>query len=313
MNILVTAAPILLMALGQTFVIISQGIDLSIGWTMGVSSVFSALVMRHLYDNNIMTEWPAIGVGILAGIAIALIPGLINGFLLAKISVPSFIATLGMYNIARGVSLLMSGGNVVPGLPPHLTDFGNGNLFYYLHGNIYFFQQPADLARADLREIVKWFPYPVIVTILVTLVCAFILGRTQFGRRTYAIGGNIQAAIRAGIPVQRHLIKIYVLAAGLAGIAGGLYTARFTGGSHQAGEAQLLDTVAAVVIGGASMFGGTGNVMGTVVGALILSILTTGLVIMNVPPFWQYVAVGCVVILAVLIDQVRGVLEREQV
>jgi ribose transport system permease protein len=241
-----------------------------------------------------------------------LVPGLINGLLIAKINVPSFIATLGMFNVARGVAMLASGGIVVAGLPPHLTNVGNGNLFYFLHGNFYFFQQPENLVVEDLREIVKWFPYPVIATILITLVCAFILGRTQFGRRTYAIGGNLQAAIRAGIPVQRHLIQVYMLSAALTGVAGVLYTSRFTAGSHQAGEAQLLDTVAAVVIGGASMFGGTGNVMGTVVGALILSIMTIGLVIMNVPPFWQFVAVGFVVVLAVLIDRFRGMLEREQ-
>jgi ribose/xylose/arabinose/galactoside ABC-type transport system permease subunit len=310
MNILTTATPILLMAIGQTFVIITSGIDLSVGWTMGLGSVMSALVMRALFQSG-MNELAAVAIGMLVGIAVCVIPGLINGFLIARINVPAFIATLGMFNIVRGAALLLSQGNTVADLPPHVGDFGNGNLLYFLHGQIYLFNQPDNLARSDLREIVRLLPYPVIVTLLIALIAAFVLAKTRFGRRTYAIGGNMQAAIRAGIPVRLHLIRIYVLAGVLAGVAGILYTARFTGGSFQAGEANLLDGVAAVVIGGASLFGGTGNIGGTVVGSIILSVLTTGLVMMNVPPFWQFVAVGSVVILAVLIDQARGLLKLE--
>jgi ribose transport system permease protein len=246
----------------------------------------------------------------LAGVGSALIPGLLNGLLIARVNVPPFIATLGMFSIARGAALLLSGGNTVSLLPPNLGSFGNGYLLYILKGNIYFFNQPEGLAREDLREIARILPYPVIVTIIITLICAFVLARTRFGRRTYAIGGNLQAAIRAGIPVRAHQIRLYLLSAALAGVAGFLYTARFTGGSHQAGEANLLDSVAAVVIGGASLFGGTGNVGGTVIGSFIISVLTIGLVIMNVPPFWQFIAVGSVVILAVLIDQAQGLLDK---
>jgi len=240
MNILTTAAPILLMALGQTFVIITAGIDLSVGWTMGLGSVTSALVMRGLYDGG-MNELAAVAIGMLVGVAICIIPGLINGFLIARVNVPAFIATLGMFNIVRGAALLLSQGNTVADLPPHLSDFGNGNFLYFLHGGIFFFNPPDNLARSDLREIVRLLPYPVIVTIVITILAAFILARTRFGRRTYAIGGNMQAAIRAGIPVKLHLIRIYVLAGVLAGVAGVLYTSRFTGGSFQAGEANLLE------------------------------------------------------------------------
>lgn len=308
-NILTTTTPVLLLALGQTFVIIASGIDLSVGWVMGLASVVSALVMRGLYDGG-MSEPLAIFLGAAAGIVATVIPGLINGILIARVNVPPFIATLGMFSIARGIALLLSGGNTVSTLPPHLGDFGNGYLLYILRGNVYFFQQPPNLPREDLREILRILPYPVIVTIIIAGICMFVLSRTRFGRRTYAIGGNKEAAIRAGIPVRAHLIRIYVLSAVLAGVSGFLYTSRFTGGSHQAGEANLLDSVAAVVIGGASLFGGTGNIVGTIIGAFIISVLTIGLVILNVPPFWQFVAVGCVVILAVLIDQASAILNR---
>ncbi len=311
MNILITATPVLLMALGQTFIIISAGIDLSVGWTMGLASVVSALVMKGLFDGG-MGELPAVLIGFAAGIAVTVIPGLANGLLIARIKVPPFIATLGMFNVARGVALLLSGGQTVTALPPHLTDFGNGYLFYVLREKVFFFTLPEGLERADLREVVRVLPYPVIIAAFITVFVAFVLSRMRFGRRTYAIGGNEDAAIRAGIPVQQHKIQLYILSSLLAGVAGILYTSRFTGGSHMAGEAALLDTVAAVVIGGASLNGGSGTITGTIVGTLIISVLTVGLVIMNVPPFWQFVAVGIVVILAVLIDQAQHLLARAE-
>ncbi|MCC7450907.1 MAG: ABC transporter permease [Anaerolineae bacterium] len=311
MNILITAAPVLLMAIGQTYVIISSGIDLSVGYTMGLASVVCALTMKGLFDGG-MAETPAILIGFVAGVAVTVIPGLINGLLIARIKVPPFIATLGMYNVARGAAMLLSGAQTVTALPPHLTDFGNGFLFYVLRDKIFWFTLPEGLDRADLREVARILPYPVIITAIVTVIMAFVLAKMRFGRRTYAIGGNQEAATRAGIPVNRHKIQLYILSAVLAGIAGILYTARFTGGSHIAGEAALLDTVAAVVIGGASLNGGSGTVAGTVVGALVISVLTVGLVIMNVPPFWQFVAVGCVVVIAVIIDQASELLRRER-
>ena len=311
MNILITATPVLLMALGQTYIIISSGIDLSVGWTMGLASVVSAMAMQGLYNGG-MPEVPAILIGFAAGIAVAILPGLANGLLIARVNVPPFIATLGMFNVARGVALLLSGGQTVTALPPHLTDFGNGYLLYNLRDKWFFFSLPDGLERADLREVSRVLPYPVIVAAVIVIIMAFVLKRTRFGRRTYAIGGNVDAAIRAGIPVRLHKIRLYVLSGVLAGVAGILYTARFTGGSHMAGEAALLDTVAAVVIGGASLNGGSGTVTGTIVGALIISVLTVGLVIMNVPPFWQFVAVGIVVILAVLIDQAQSLLARSE-
>jgi ribose transport system permease protein len=148
----------------------------------------------------------------------------------------------------------------------------------------------------------------VVVTILTVLLSMFLLHRTQFGRYTYAIGGNIQAALRAGIPVDRHIIKIYTLSAAMAGLAGFLSTLQFTGGSASIGDPLLLSSIAGVIIGGVSLFGGAGTIIGTVIGALIIAVLTTGLVMLNVQAFWQFIVVGAVVIIAVLIDQSRDLI-----
>ena len=151
-------------------------------------------------------------------------------------------------------------------------------------------------------------PYPVVVTAFVVAWAIFLLHRTQFGRHTYAIGGNMDAAVRSGIPVDRHIISIYILSAATSGIAGFLSTLRFTAGSAVIGDPLLLSSIAAVIIGGVSMFGGAGTVIGTVIGALIIAVLTTGLVMLNVDAFWQFIVVGTVVIVAVLIDQSRDLI-----
>ena len=162
---------------------------------------------------------------------------------------------------------------------------------------------PAAATNLDMAHITALIPNDVFITFLVTLVIWFILAKTQFGQHIYAIGGNLEAATRAGIPVRNTLIKVYVLAAFLAGIAGVIWAARFTSGAYNAGETTTLTAIAAVFIGGASMFGGEGKILGTIVGALIIATIIYGLVLLGISPFWQYVAVGVVVILAVVMDQ----------
>ena len=147
-----------------------------------------------------------------------------------------------------------------------------------------------------------------VITAIVVAIAIFVLRKTQFGRHTYAIGGNMEAALRTGIPVDRHIIMLYMLSASTAGIAGFLSTLRFTAGSAVIGDALLLQSIAAVIIGGVSLFGGAGTVIGTVIGALIIAVLTTGLVMLNVEAFWQFIVVGAVVIIAVLIDQSRDLI-----
>lgn len=308
--ILVTSTLVLLMAIGQTFVIITGGIDLSIGWTVGLASIIAARTMRDL-GNGGTDPVVAILMGSVLGILVGLIPGLVNGILVAKIKVPPFIATLGMFGIVRGAAFLLTDGqNVVGNLPQNvresLISFGNGSLIYYLpDSGISFFTQP-ELVGQQARTLQRLLPYPVLVVAFVLVIAAFFLARSTFGRHTYAIGGNAEASRRAGINVDRHLIYIYVLAAFMAGIAGILHVTRFTAGSPNAGEAALLDSVAAVVIGGTSLFGGEGRLSGTLVGALIIGVLQTGLVILNVVPLWQFIIVGVIIIIAVLVNQAQN-------
>ena len=271
-----TVGPLLL-ALGQTFVVISGGIDLSVGFTMGLAAVVFSRVL------NLCTGAVVDPVGLVIALVIALlasaVPGVINGLLISKLRVPPFIGTLGMYGVARGIAYLLAGGTTVPISNSLVSFIGNGSFLS--------------------------IPIVVLITILLTLGMMYLLSQSKFGRHVYAIGGNRQASLRAGINVSRNTIALYVLSALAAGIGGILYTARFTAGAPQAGETLLLDSIAAVVIGGASLFGGSGTITGTVIGALIIAVIQYGLVFVNVEPFWQFVAVGVVIIISVLADQAQ--------
>jgi ribose transport system permease protein len=271
-----TVTPLLL-ALGQTFVIISGGIDLSVGFTMGLSAVVTAHVFN--WGTSFGSPMLSLVLAVSAGLAVAVIPGLINGLLIADLRVPPFIGTLGMYGVTRGVAYLLARGTTVPVNGSVLASIGNGN--------------------------VGGFPTVVLLTIGIVLGMHYLLSHTRFGQHTYAIGGNVQAALRAGINVRNNTIALYILSSLSAACAGILYTAKFSAGAAQAGEPVLLDSIAAVVIGGASLFGGSGTIVGTVIGALIIAVIQYGLVFVNVEPFWQFVAVGVVIIISVLVDQVQ--------
>jgi ribose/xylose/arabinose/galactoside ABC-type transport system permease subunit len=308
-NILVAIIPVLLLGLGQTFVIIAAGIDLSVGWVMSLASVLSALALRAAFNAG-APLFPSVLIGLIAALAGAAAVGLVNGVIIAKLKVPAFIVTLGTSFIVRGIAYLMSENTTVIGLPPGIRAYGNDALLYYIPGEgggLYFLQRP-EVSGELLRRMDIILPYPVVVTAFVVAWAIFLLHRTQFGRHTYAIGGNMDAAVRSGIPVDRRIISIYILSAATSGIAGFLSTLRFTAGSAVIGDPLLLSSIAAVIIGGVSMFGGAGTVIGTVIGALIIAVLTTGLVMLNVVAFWQFIVVGTVVIVAVLIDQSRDLI-----
>ena len=305
-NILVNIVSIVLMGLGQTFVIIAGGIDLSVGWTMGLSSVVSAKTIRDLYNAGVAPEI-AIAAGLATGLSVALVSGLISGSIVAKLHVPPFIVTLGVSFVARGIGFLLAKGNIISGQPVEVRELGNNALFYFVRGEgggLYFLHKP-ELTPAQLRLMDRVITWPVLIAVVVVLIGILVLAKTQFGRHTYAIGGSREAAVRAGVPVDRHIIMLYMLSSGTSGLAGVMHAWRFSGGAADAGDALLMLSIAAVFIGGVSMSGGQGRVVGTVIGALILAVLQTGLIMINVQTFYQYVVVGIIVIVAVLIDQLR--------
>ena len=308
-NILVAIVPVLLLGLGQTFVIITAGIDLSVGWVMSLASVLSALAIRGSFNSG-LPLFPSVLVGFAAGVGGAAAVGFVNGVVISKLKVPAFIVTLGTSFIVRGAAYLMSENTTVIGLPEGIRAYGNDALIYYIRGEgggLYFLQRP-EVGGELLRRMDIVLPYPVIVTAFVVAWAMFLLHRTQFGRHAYALGGSMDAAVRSGIPVDRRIIMLYMLSAATSGVAGCLSTLRFTAGSSVIGDPLLLSSIAAVIIGGVSMSGGSGTVIGTVIGALIIAVLTTGLVMLNVDAFWQFIVIGAVVIVAVLIDQSRDLI-----
>jgi len=273
----VAAAQILLLALGLTLVIVAGHIDLSIAFTTGFAAVAMAIVIK--FADTLMPAWLSFGLGIIAGLIAASIIGLLNGWLVAHLRVPSFIGTLGTYGIARGVALITAGGATVAINNEVALGFGNASLL--------------------------GVPLPIIYGGVLALVCHYLLAHTKFGLRIYAMGANEAAAARAGVNVNRHLMAVFMLSALTSGVGGLLYTGRFSAGAANAGEPILLYAVAAVFIGGASLTGGQGTIVGTVIGAIIIAVIQFGLVYSNLPPYWQFVAVGVVIITAVLVDQWR--------
>ena len=274
-----TATVVALLAIGQTFVIITGGIDLSVGAVMACAAVIGAVVMRETAAGG-ADPGLSIWVGLAATIAIGITAGLVNGLVITKLRITPFIVTLGMLSVATGTMNLVSGGAEIVGLPAQLGSVGN-------------------------TAIGGWFTLPVIITIVVAIVAAVMLGQTRFGLRTFAIGSNQGAARRVGIGVDWHIVRVYVLAGFLAAIAGFLLTARFGSASTMAGTGMELSSIAAAVIGGASLMGGRGSVLGTMVGALIMSALQIGLIIAGVASFWQTIAIGIITVAAVYGDQIR--------
>jgi ribose transport system permease protein len=276
-NIATDAAVLLVQATGMTFVIITAGIDLSVGAVAVFSGVVAVKAMNGVGGDN----WGTI----LAGLAVALIAGVawgsVNGFLVAKARIPPLIVTLGTLGMSLGAALLITGGVDARDVPFKLVDtIGSG-------------------------RVAGQVPYLVIIAFAVALLFGVVLAATRFGRHTYAVGSNEEAARRAGIAVDRHLIKIYALAGTLSGLAGFLSVARFATTTIGGHDTDNLQAIAAVVIGGTSLFGGIGTMLGTVFGVFIPAVLQNGFVIVGVQPFWQQVAVGAVLIAAVYLDQLR--------
>lgn len=255
-----------LMAAGLTLVVLTGGIDLSIGAVLGLAACLGAGFIAQGF----------VFAGILAALGAGLACGLVNGALVAYIGIPAFIATYGMLWVAHGLGYVFMKGEVIHGFPAGFRTLGAG-----------FFAS---------------IPIPILVAGVLLLVLHVVLHLTRFGRALYAIGGNAVAARLTGMPMKRHLVTVYALSGVLAAFAGLVVIARVNAADSGTGEELLLTAIAAVCLGGTSLFGGAGGVVGTAIGSLILALVVNGMNMLSIATFWQACAMGVIVILAVLTD-----------
>jgi ribose transport system permease protein len=274
LNILRQVSINALIAFGMTFVILTGGIDLSVGSVLALSSAITAGMMA-----NGMEGWTAIIIGLLAGFLM----GALNGAIITKGRVAPFIATLATMTIFRGATLVYTDGRPVTGF--------SDDILFQMMGRGYFLG----------------IPVPVVFMMVIYIVLYFVLKKTTFGRHTYAIGGNEEASRLSGIRVDRLKVWIYSLTGGLAALAGMILTSRLNSAQPTAGTSYELDAIAAVVLGGTSLSGGRGWIFGTLVGALIIGVLNNGLNLLNVSSFYQQVIKGAVILLAVILDRRKEV------
>jgi ribose transport system permease protein len=272
------SAALLVMAIGQTYVILTAGIDLSVGSVLVLSGVVAAEYYTH--NGGASAGTGVVLVGALIGLAVGLGWGALQGFLIAKAQIPPLIATLAGFGAALGVSYLITGGSDISTVPAKLTN---------------------SIGLSSIAG-VQWL---IVISFLVAIAFGLVLAYTRFGRYTYAIGSNAEAARRVGINVDRHLIKVYALSGLTAGAAGIMSLAFFTNTTIAGHSTDNLTVITAVVLGGASLFGGRGTMLGTVIGLFIPAVLQSGLEIIHVNEYWQYVAIGAVLVAAVYLDQFR--------
>ena len=275
-----------LLAVGMTFVILSGGIDLSVGSVAGLAGMIAGLllheglVLEPLGVVVYFTAGPVILIALLAGALM----GAINGFAVTRLRVAPFIATLGMLYVARGIALLISGGATFPNLQGS-AELGNTGFVFLGSGTI------------------LGLPTPIWLMIVVGGLGAFVAGKTPFGRQVYAIGGNERAAALAGVRVARVKWMVYVISGVCAALAGLVIAAQLAAAHPATGETFELNAIAAVVLGGTSLSGGRGGVGGTLIGAFVIGVLSDGLILLGVSEFWQIVIKGLVIVVAVVIDQ----------
>ena len=270
-NVLRQVAPNLMLACGMTMVIILGGIDLSVGSIIAMSGCFAAGAV-------VWAGMPEV-VGLLIGVLSGLVFGLFNGFMISKTDIPPFIVTLASMNIAKGIAYVFSGGKPIRCMTDAWKFLGAG----YVVG----------------------IPTPVITMFIVFVLCVLFLNRTRIGRHIYAVGGNSTAAKFSGISTAKVKFTVFAISGTLAGLAGITIASRLYSGTCTSGNAAEMDAIAAVVIGGTSMSGGSGKLGGTLIGALIIGILNNGLNLMGVNSDWQYIIKGIVILGAVYVDYLR--------
>jgi ribose transport system permease protein len=279
LNVLRQISINLCLSIGMTMIILSGGIDLSVGSVLAFSGAVAAGLLKNglpLPYTDYLLQFTPLG-AIVGGIAVGAALGWFNGFMITRFRLPPFVATLGMLSIARGLTRLWTGGFPITNLGPTFTFMGIG----------------------------YWFGIPMPVWISAALVGVFVIVtlRTRFGRYVYAVGGNERAARLSGLDVDKVKRRVYLLGGALAAVAGLLATARQNAADPKIGDGYELESIAAVVIGGTSLSGGRGSILGTVLGCLIIGVLKNGLVLLGVSPDWQLVVKGLVILIAVAIDQ----------
>lgn len=272
LTLLQSVAVIAVLAIGQTFIIITAGIDLSQGAVIGLTGIIGAGIMGTGGLGGIV-------LGILVALVVGAGVGLVNGLLTAYTKVPAFIVTLGTLSIASGAALLVTGGQPIYQLPPIFNAFGTG--------------------------VLGVFPDIILVSIVLAIIGQIVLGRTRFGRSVYAIGSNPRAATLSGLPVRRNIVLVYTMSGFLSAIGGMLLTAYVNSALPTAGQNYELDSIAAVVIGGGSLFGGQGTVWASMFGVLLIGVLANGTDLIGLSSYAQTVILGCVVIGAVYVDSFR--------
>ncbi len=282
MNVLRQVSISGLVAIGMTFVILTAGIDLSVGSLLALAGLVCAYVAkggtadRFALGAEASSGGPVL-LAALAAIGVGLAGGLIQGLAVTRLRVPPFVVTLGGLTAFRGLALLFSGGGPISGFEPDFTWWGQGRI--------------------------AAVPVPVIIFFLAALVAHLVLRYTRFGKHLYATGGNARAAALNGVPTDRMITGVYVISGFFCGLAAFLLSARLNSAEAVAGSGLELTVIAAVVIGGTSLFGGIGTIFGTVIGALLIGVLTNGLVLLNVSSFIQQVVIGVILVAAVALDQ----------
>ncbi|WP_310526439.1 ABC transporter permease [Nocardioides sp.] len=277
-NVLLDWGPVVLVAVGETFVVISGGIDLSVGSTVGLAGVIGAFAMRNLTTGG-HGEALTLLLGTLVCVGVGAAVGIVNALLINKARLVPFIATLATLGAGAGLTIVMTNGAPIAGGPPTAITLSNNWI--------------GPLSK------------PIVIVIVLVVICGLFLHTARFGRYTFAIGSNPFAARAAGISVPWHLTKIYVLSGALSGLAGMFFYLRLGSGAPTSGAGLELDAIAAVVIGGASLAGGVGRLSGTVLGALILTTVTSGLIIIGVAPNWKKVVVAILIAAAVSTQALR--------
>lgn len=275
MNVLKQTSINGLLSIGMTFVILTGGIDLSVGSILAFSGIVAASYSSNAMGGVVLNPFLSAGIGLLGGMLL----GSVNGLLVAKWRVPAFVVTLGMLSMGRGFTYIYSDGMPVPNIDDSFLMFGQGNIF--------------------------GIPLPVIIFGVVFALTWMILYRTRFGRYVYAVGGNEKSAMISGVNTKLIIFFVYVISGFLSALGGIILTARTTAGLPQAGQSYELDAIAAVVIGGTSLSGGQGRLVGTLFGALLMGVINNGLDLLGVSSYFQQVIKGAIIVGAVLLDSLR--------